>query len=140
MNQKYITVCVLFVLFCSPVQGDDESTNNGEWTSDDIWCLTKTVGGAAIFGTGAVALAPVALGAAGFTGAGIAVGSFAAKAMAASAVANGGGVIAGGVVATLQSAGVLGLGVGAKAAIGATVGGIYSYFVGGCSADDIDCQ
>lgn len=59
--------------------------------------------------------------------------------MAASAVANGGGVIAGGVVATLQSAGVLGLGVGAKAAIGATVGGIYSYFVGGCSADDIDC-
>ncbi|XP_052080558.1 interferon alpha-inducible protein 27-like protein 2B [Mytilus californianus] len=101
MEQKYITVCVLFVLFVTPVQGDDESTDNEEWTSDDIWCITKKYGGAAILGAGTVALAPVALGAAGFTGAGIAAGSLAAKAMAAKAVANGGGVVAGGVVATL---------------------------------------
>lgn len=127
------------MITCSII-GDAESGKKQEWTSDDYWCISKKVAGAVGIGMGAVALAPFAISAAGFTGAGIAAGSLAAKAMAATAVANGGGVVAGGVVASLQSAGVVGLGVGAKTAIGATVGGIYGYLSGGCSDNDIECQ
>ncbi len=67
----------------------------------------------------------------GFTSAGIAAGSTAAGMMAAEAVATGGAIAAGGTVATLQSIGVIGLGVTAGPVIGAVVGaavGIIYYF------------
>ncbi|KAK3102982.1 hypothetical protein FSP39_015498 [Pinctada imbricata] len=99
---------------------------------EDAWCYAKNIGGGVVIGGAAVAAAPVVLSAAGFTAGGIAAGSLAAKAMSVAATANGGGVVAGGVVAALQSAGAAGLGIGAKLGIGTAVGGVYSYFTGGC--------
>ena len=61
----------------------------------------------------------------GFTSQGIVGGSMAASIMAAEATAAGGGVAAGGLVATLQSVGVVGVGVGATvgvAILGASIG------------------
>ncbi|CAG2212101.1 unnamed protein product [Mytilus edulis] len=130
MEQKYITVCVLVVLFVTPVQGDTE------WTSDDVWCLAKKVGGSVVVGTGAVALAPVALGAVGFGSAGIIAGSTAAKIMTGLAASNGVGVAAGSLFAAFQSAGAAGLAIGTKLAIGTSVGGTFGYFSGGCSNID----
>jgi len=72
----------------------------------------------------AVAAAPFAIAAAGFTSAGIAAASFGSWLMSLTAIANGGGVVAGGVVATLQSAGVIGLGAAGKATVAATGGSV----------------
>ncbi|VDH93590.1 Hypothetical predicted protein [Mytilus galloprovincialis] len=109
MEQKYITVCVLIVLLGSPVEGDD-----------DVWCLTKTYGGAVIFGVGSVVFAPIVLSTAGFGSAGIVAGSFGAPESLHAPVANGGGVASGGFVATLQSAGAAGLGISYNILIGIT--------------------
>ncbi|XP_076087641.1 interferon alpha-inducible protein 27-like protein 1 [Mytilus galloprovincialis] len=131
MERKYITVCVLFVLFGTPVKGGQK---------EDVWCRIKKYGGAVLVGGGTVAVVKPVLGVIGFGPAGIVAGTFAASAMAFAATANGGGVVAGGVIATLQSAGAAGLGLASKAIIGVTSSGIYSYLVGGCSENDIECK
>lgn len=72
----------------------------------------------------AVAAAPFAIAAAGFTSAGIAAASFGSWLMSYMAIWNGGGVAVGGIVATLQSAGVVGLGAAGKAGVAATGGSV----------------
>ena len=86
---------------------------------------TKLAVGAGIGAAAATGVAPAVVAGLGFTAQGIAGGSFAAAMMAAEATAAGGGVAAGGLVATLQSAGVIGLGIGATggvALVGAAIG------------------
>ena len=85
----------------------------------------KLAVGAGIGAAVATGAAPAVVAGLGFTAQGIAGGSIAAGMMAAEAAAAGGGVAAGGLVATLQSVGVIGLGIGATggvALVGATVG------------------
>lgn len=110
------TLRLLFVLglICSALAED----NSCECTAGEIAALAA--GGA----VAAVAAAPFAIAAAGFTSAGIAAASFGSWLMSVAAVANGGGVVAGGVVATLQSAGVIGLGAAGKAGVAATGGSV----------------
>ena len=72
-----------------------------------------------------IGAAPAVVAGLGFTSQGIVGGSMAASIMAAEATAAGGGVAAGGLVATLQSVGVVGVGVGATvgvAILGASIG------------------
>ena len=75
-------------------------------------------------GAAAVAAAPFVLGAAGFTAGGVAAGSVAAGVQSA---IYGGAVGSGTVFAALQSAGVAGIGMGAKVAISTAVGGAATY-------------
>lgn len=110
------------------------------WTLYDVWCAIKKYGCGTVVGAGTVALVTPVLGVIGFTPAGIAAGTFAASAMAVSAAANGGGVVAGGVIAILQSTGAAGLGLASKATISVASGVIFSYLVGGCSENDIECK
>ncbi|XP_052080554.1 interferon alpha-inducible protein 27-like protein 2A [Mytilus californianus] len=140
MERRYFTVYVLFVLLITSVQGKTDQQSKKGWTWGDVWCVTKTYGGAVVIGTGAVVAVPVVLGAIGFTPAGIVAGSWAAKAMSMSATANGGAIASGGAVASLQSAAASGLSAAAKSTIGTTVGGAYRYVVGSCSKNDIDCK
>ena len=70
-------------------------------------------------------VAPTVVAGLGFTSQGIASGSVATTMMATEAAAGGGGVAAGGMVAVLQSAGALGLRIGAVsgiAIVGALIG------------------
>ena len=81
--------------------------------------------GAGIGAAVATGAAPAVVAGLGFTSQGIVGGSMAASIMAAEATAAGGGVAAGGLVATLQSVGVVGVGVGATvgvAILGASIG------------------
>ena len=87
-----------------------------------ITALTWTkIAVAGVAGTVAVVAAPAFLTAAGFTSAGVAAGSIAA---AAQSTFYGGYVASGSAFAIAQSAGAVGIGAKAAAAIGAAVGGV----------------
>uniref|UniRef100_A0A1X7UJN9 Uncharacterized protein n=1 Tax=Amphimedon queenslandica TaxID=400682 RepID=A0A1X7UJN9_AMPQE len=108
-----------------PVQANtscpDGCKEEKEESGYNYWLIgAAAVGGGVV----AVATAPVIISGLGFTAGGIAANSIAASMMSA-----WGPTAAGGVVSTLQSAGVIGLSVGAKVGIGA-VGAVIGAAVG----------
>ncbi|XP_068681822.1 interferon alpha-inducible protein 27-like protein 1 isoform X2 [Montipora foliosa] len=90
--------------------------NSGSETTGSPWVWRDVALGVAA-GTAAVAATPVVLTAAGFTSGGIAVGSIAAGVQSTFY-----GGATSGVFATLQSAGMAGIGSTASAAIGGVIG------------------
>ncbi|XP_019853823.1 PREDICTED: interferon alpha-inducible protein 27-like protein 2B [Amphimedon queenslandica] len=123
-SKKYFVALFLSYLIFS-VQANtscpDGCKEEKEESGYNYWLIgAAAVGGGVV----AVATAPVIISGLGFTAGGIAANSIAASMMSA-----WGPTAAGGVVSTLQSAGVIGLSVGAKVGIGA-VGAVIGAAVG----------
>jgi len=112
------------------VQVDEEKETQGQITTDLLQCVLGRddnipdagvgPGGAGdaaavavIGGAAAVAVAPALIATLGFAPAGIVGGSLAAAIMSSEAILFGGGVPSWGLTATLQSAGAVGMGIGA---------------------------
>ncbi|XP_068681821.1 interferon alpha-inducible protein 27-like protein 1 isoform X1 [Montipora foliosa] len=96
--------------------GSETTGDSGSETTGSPWVWRDVALGVAA-GTAAVAATPVVLTAAGFTSGGIAVGSIAAGVQSTFY-----GGATSGVFATLQSAGMAGIGSTASAAIGGVIG------------------